>query len=75
MHTYYQCLHYDTINIGTIPSEVKNVIIELYNEFYTKYNLSDIGFSQFTEIQNDSTGKISRWYQLLLHRQKKNKRE
>ena len=61
----------DAINVTTIVREVKNVVIELYNEFYTKYNLSDIGSSQSTEIQNDSTSKISRGYQLLLHRQKK----
>ena len=70
---YYQCLHYDMVNVRIILSEVKNVIIELYNKFYTKYNLSNIGFSQSTETQSESIGKISRGYQLLLHRQKKQK--
>ena len=42
LHTYYQCLHYDAINVTTIVREVKNVVIKLYNEFYAKYNLSDI---------------------------------
>ena len=53
---YYQCLYYDTVNVRTILSEVKNVVIELYNEFYTKYNLDDIRSSQSTEIQNENTG-------------------
>ena len=68
---YYQCLHYDAINVTTTVREVKNVVIELYNEFYTKYNLGDIGSSHYTKTQNESTVKISKWYKILLHRQKK----
>ena len=71
LHMYYQCLHYDTINVTIILSEVKNIVIEIYNEFFTKYNLGDIGSSQSTETQNESTSKISRGYKLLLNRQKK----
>ena len=42
LHMYYQCLHYDMINVRTILSEVKNIVIKLYNEFSTKYNLGDL---------------------------------
>ena len=73
LRVYYQCLNCDDINVTPIVRNVKNVVIELYNEFYTKYNLDDTGSSQSTEMQNDGTGKISRGYQLLLHRQKKQK--
>ena len=42
LNSYYECLHLiETVNIRDIEKEVKDIIVELYNDFCNRYNIVD----------------------------------
>ena len=73
LNSYYECLHLiETVNIRDIEKEVKDIIVELYNDFCNRYNIvGDSGTSsQVSGMQGKHLGRGSR---NLINRQKRQK--
>ena len=70
---YYGCLHIEMdLDINLLKGMVSNSIVALYNGYYNRYNTTDIGSSsQFSRVENESGGKMSRGYKMLMSRQKR----
>ena len=70
---YYGCLHIEIdLDINLLKGMVSNSIVALYNDYYNRYNATDIGSSsQFSRVENESEGKMSRGYKMLMSRQKR----